>query len=161
VLWLALAVIAWWYGRMSGDANSPAHGLAGATADRASTSSQALAGSRDDRRAWMIVAALLVTAGVISPDSIGAAHGEFLPQRLVLLGLVALVPAFDVNLRRWPGRITVAALAAAVALQSVRVWDYAIDCDVTAGHIIRAADMVGRPRRIVTLLTTTRGRFRA
>ena len=56
-----------------------------------------------DRQGWLLLAALLIVGGVVGPDSLGAAHGEFLPQRVVLLGLVALVPIFDVDLSRWSG----------------------------------------------------------
>ena len=108
-----------------------------------------------------MLAALLTMGGVIGPDSLGAAHGEFLPQRVILLGLVALVTVFDVNPARWPGLITTAALVAAVILQSAIVWDYARYSDRTAGQIIRAGDLVGRDQRIVTQLTTSHGRFRA
>ena len=39
----------------------------------------------------------------LGPDSLGEAHGDYLPQRIVLLGLVALVPIFDIDLSRWAG----------------------------------------------------------
>jgi hypothetical protein len=161
VLWLAVAIIMWWYGRMSAGPQSAARQPAYGPGDLAPISPAAMAGGHGGRQAWTILAALLVIAGVICPDSLGAAHGDFLPQRVVLLGFVALVPVFDVDPRRWPGRTTIAALAVAVALQSACIWDYALYCDATAGQIIRAADLVGREQRIVTLLTTSRGRYRA
>ena len=99
----------------------------------------------------MLLAALLVVAGIVGPDSFGAAHGEFLPQRVVLLGLIALVPVFDVDRSRWPGRRLVVALVAAVALQSAIVWDYGLYSSRTAGQIIGVRDAVGRGQRIVTL----------
>ena len=79
----------------------------------------------------------------------------------MLLGLIALVPVFDVDRSRWPGRALVAALVAAVALQSAIVWDYGLYSSRTAGQIIGVRDAVGRGQRIVTLLVTTRSRFRA
>ncbi len=99
--------------------------------------------------------------GIAGPDSFGPAHGEFLPQRVLLLGFVALVPVFDADLSRWSGRLLVAVIAVAVALQSAIIWDYALYSDATAGQIIRAGKLVGRDQRIVTLLVSSRGRFRA
>ena len=116
VVWLGVAVILWWYGRIT----------AGSTM-----------GTDHDRRGWFVLAVLLIFAGVAGPDSLGTAHGELLPQRVVLLGLAALVPIFDVDISRWSGR-GAPALAAAVILQSTIVWDYAFHSDSTAGQIIRA-----------------------
>ena len=97
----------------------------------------------DGRWCWLLLAFLLVVGGVAGPDSLGEAHGNYLPQRVVLLGLAALVPIFDIDpARRW-GRGCVTALVAAVVLQSAIVWDYAIYSDRTAGQMIRVRDAVG------------------
>jgi hypothetical protein len=144
--WLGAALLLWWYGRMTRRPTAPSAGEAAAP---------------DDRQGWLLLAALLAVGGVAGPDSLGPAHGEFLPQRVILLGLVALVPVFDVNPARWPGMIATGALLAAVTFQSAIIWDYSRYSDRTAGQIIRAGDLVGRNQRIVTRLTTSRGRFRA
>jgi hypothetical protein len=115
----------------------------------------------DDRLGWFLLAGILVVGGVIGPDSLGEAHGDYLPQRIVLMGLVALVPIFDIEHARWWGRGCVAALVVAVALQSVIVWDYALFSDRTAGQLIRAGETIGHNQRIVTLLISTRSRFRS
>ena len=91
------------------------------TDERRSASERA----RDDRQAWLVLAALLLVGGIAGPDSFGAAHGEFLPQRVVLLGLIALVPVFDVDLRDGRGGFLLAAIASRSHLQSAIVWDYA------------------------------------
>jgi hypothetical protein len=139
VVWLAVALIFWWYGRITHPRRDP---------------------DFRDRRGWFLLAALLIAGGVVGPDSFGATHGEYLPQRLVLLGLVTLVPIFDFDLSRWPGRVAVPALVAAVALQSAIVSDYAFYSDRTAGQIIRARDAVGKGQKIATLLVSTKSRFR-
>ena len=46
---------------------------------------------------------LLLLGGLAAPDTLGAAHGHYLQQRVVLLGLVALVPALDLE-AEGPGR---------------------------------------------------------
>ena len=112
-------------------------------------------------RPFLLLATLLIAAGVIGPDSLGEAHGDYLSQRIVLLGLVAIVPILDVDPRRWHGRAAVAALAGSVILQSAVIWDYGLYSDRTAGQIIGARHAVGDGRRIAALLLKTRSRFRA
>jgi hypothetical protein len=113
------------------------------------------------RRGWWILAAFLILGGLASPDTLGPEHGNYLPQRIVLCGLVALAVVMEVDLTRWPGRLAAAGLAAAVALQSAIVWDYALYSDRTAGEIVRARDAVGRGRRVAYLPASIRSRFRA
>ena len=103
VVWLSVALVFWWYGRITAGPGTLARQPAGEDIDRRGSSCLGEAGTRDDRQGWIILAALLIVGGVVGPDSLGAAHGEFLPQRVVLLGLVALVPVFDVDPARWPG----------------------------------------------------------
>jgi hypothetical protein len=128
VFWLTVAVTFWWYGRIT---------------------AQSRFQGQEDRRCWLVLSALLIFGGAAGPDSLGAAHGEFLPQRVTLLGLVALVPIFDID------------LAIAVAFQSAIIWDYALYSDRTAGQMIRAGKTIGRNQRIATLLVSTRSRFRS
>jgi hypothetical protein len=116
---------------------------------------------RGIERAWTLLGLLFVVGGIVGPDSLGPGHGEYLPQRPFLLGLAALVPAFEVPLTRWSGRMAVACLAVAVSLQSAIVVDYARHSDRGAGQIVRAGDLVGEGHRIATLLVGIRSRFRA
>jgi len=161
VVWLMAAVPLWWYGRMSSGAASTdgAHSDRQIDAGRFAGSTTARSGG--DRTGWLMLATILLVGGVASPDSLGVAHGQVLPVRVVLLGLVALVPIFDVECTRWWGRATIAALAVAVALQSAIIWDYALYSDRTAGQIIRSRSAIGERKRIVTLLAASRSRFRA
>ena len=100
--------------------------LADDRADRESALAIDMAGSRDDRQGWLVLAALLLVGGVTGPESFGAAHGEFLPQRVVLFGFMALVPVFDLDRSRWCGRAALASLVVAVSLQSAIVWDFGL-----------------------------------
>ena len=114
-----------------------------------------------ERRGWALLAALLIGGGVVGPDSFGSSHGDYLPQRLFLLGLAAIVPYLDLGPRRWANRIGGLALMAALVLQSAFVWDYALRSDRTAGLLADARPFVGRGMRIGTLLVDIRPRFRA
>src|SRR5260370_36832986 len=75
---------------------------------------------------WAWLAALLLIGGIVGPDSLGANHGEFLQQRVMLLGLVALVPIANLDAKGRSGRLITAALVLALGGQSAIVWDYAL-----------------------------------
>ena len=123
------------------------------------------AGRRErERLVWLALAAILVLGGVFGPDAMGEGHGDYLPQRVALLGLIALIPAIDLGARSArpskTGRLATIALTVALVLQTVVVWDYALDCRNQAGRIAEAAATVGRGHRVATLLTDVRTRFR-
>lgn len=113
------------------------------------------------RRGWVFLAALLILGGTVGPDSLGTSHGHYLPQRVALLGLAALVPVLDLASPSRTRRAGTAALAFALAVQSGLVWDYARESDRTAGLLASARDAVGTGRRVATLLVDIRGRWRA
>jgi hypothetical protein len=140
VVWLGIAFVLWGYGQVRAGWRAPRN---------------------DAPRGWFLLAAGLIAVGIAGPDSLGEAHGDYLPQRIVLLGLVAGVPIFDIDFSRWQGRGAFAALAASLALQSAIVWDYGLYSDRTAGQIIRARDEIDYGQRVAALLTSTRSRFRA
>lgn len=114
-----------------------------------------------ERAGWAWLGALLVIGGILGPDSLGASHGEFLQQRVVLLGLVALVPVLRLEPQGWPGRLVGPALVVALAVQTAIVWDYALTSRRIAGAIVDASPAVGRNQRVATLLIDIRTRFRA
>jgi len=114
-----------------------------------------------ERRGWLALAALLLLGGLAGPDSLGTGHGHYLPQRLSLLGLVALVPALDLDLRRTAGRAAGVLLAGAIVLQSAFVWDYALTSTRTVGGLMRARAAVGHRQRVAVHSTGIGGRFRA
>jgi hypothetical protein len=157
-MWLSVGLALWWYGRITGRPDTGAGRLRDNRNDRDSTGTE---NPQDERRGWLVLAALFLVGGIAGPDSFGPAHGEFLPQRVLLLGFIALVPVFDADLSRWSGRFVFAAITLAVVLQAAIVWDYALYCNATAGQIIRAGKLIGRKQRIATLLVSSRGRFRA
>jgi hypothetical protein len=115
----------------------------------------------NQRVGWVWLAALLLIGGIVGPDSLGAYQGEFLQQRVVLLGLVALVPVANLDVRGWPRQIIAAALVLALSLQTAVVWDYALTSRRTAGAIVAARDAVGTNQRVATLLIDINTRFRS
>jgi predicted small integral membrane protein len=113
-----------------------------------------------ERRAWQTLAAILVMGGVFGPDSLGPGHGDYLPQRLTLLGLVALVPTFQQAPKSWTQRAAAWAIAVALVLQTVVVWDYALDSQEKVAQVVAIGPSVGRGQRVATLLTNLKTRFR-
>jgi hypothetical protein len=160
VVWLAIAGVLWVAAGMSRAkaVGSRPGGSSSATRDTCENRSDA---HRRDQQVWLALGLLLMLAGLAGPDSLGLAHGGYLPQRLELLGLAALVPALELKLEKTWGRLVGACLLVALGLQTMIVWDYALYSDRTAGQIVRATDLLGTNQRIATLLTRIRCRFRA
>jgi hypothetical protein len=160
IVWLSLAGLCWWAARLTAGSRRDM------AADQPALKLQSERLRHEDREGrrdqgiWLALAALLMLVGLIGPDSLGEGHGEYLPQRLVLLGLAALVPAFDVKLTNVWGRLAAACLFLALVLQTLILWDYALYSQRTAGQIIQSRDLIGNGKRVGTLLVQIAGRFR-
>jgi hypothetical protein len=120
-----------------------------------------LARRSGDRLGWFAMATLLLIGGLLGPDTLGVRHGHYLPQRVALLGLVALVPWLDLGAGRWSTRLATLMLGFALLVQSTFVWDYAFDCRDRVGQFARAGAAIGPGKRIGTLLSGIKGRFRS
>jgi hypothetical protein len=114
-----------------------------------------------DRRGWGILAALLILGGLAGPDTLGESHGNYLPQRIVLFGLVALVPVLDLQAKTWLGRAPAVALVWAITIQSAFLWEYAATSDRNVNALLRARRAIGTKQRVATLLSGIPSRFRA
>jgi hypothetical protein len=113
-----------------------------------------------ERIGWTWLAGLLLIGGILGPDSLGATHGEFLQPRVVLLGLVALVPVAKLDTGDRTGRLIVVALMFALTVQFAVVWDYALASRRTVGAIMAAREAIGTNQRVATLLVDIGTRFR-
>ena len=116
---------------------------------------------RSTDRGWLILAAVLIFGGFATPDTLGPAHGNYLPQRVVLLGLMALGACLDFDASRRAGKIALVLLAAAFAIQALTVFDYARESSQRVAPFARARTRLGRGTRIGTLLIDPGGRFRS
>ena len=105
---------------------------------------------------------MLTLGGLTSPDTFGPEHGNYLPQRIVLCGLVALAVVVDIDPRRWSGRHRRRRAGRRPSCSNRRSSGI-MPCysDRTAGEIVRARDAVGRGRRVAFLPASVRSRFRA
>lgn len=82
VVWLSVALALWWYGRMSARPQEGAVSPAKVLVDEAETGRNLVVGAPAGSPAWLVLAAVLLAAGITSPDSLGPGHGEFLPGAL-------------------------------------------------------------------------------
>jgi hypothetical protein len=114
-----------------------------------------------DRRGWLALAGLLLLGGLLGPDTLGVKHGHYLPQRVALLGLVALVPWLELGVGRWSTRVASVLLGFALLVQSAFVWEYAYDCRQRVGQFMKAVPAIGSGKRVGTLLVGIKPRFRA
>jgi hypothetical protein len=116
--------------------------------------------SRSERRAWVVLAVLLLIGGTVVPDSLGG-HGSILSQRFTMLGIAVLVPALDFDWITRPKRGVPAMLTAAVVLQSAVIWDYATYCNGIVGTLMQVRPALGQGKRVGTLFIQVRRPFRA
>ena len=114
-----------------------------------------------ERRGWWILGALLLIGGFVAPDTLGPNQGYYFQQRIVLLGLVALMPVLRLDVNTSAGRFCRYATAGAVLLQSAIVWDYARMSERTAGTMLRARRAIEPGSQVATLLNNFRTPFRA
>ncbi|WP_406697696.1 hypothetical protein V5E97_02440 [Singulisphaera sp. Ch08] len=114
-----------------------------------------------DRRGWGILAAILILGGAAGPDTLGESHGNYLPQRVLLLGLVALVPLLDLEAKTWTGRAAALALVWAVAIQSGFLWEYAATSNRSVNALLQARNAIGSNQKVATLLMGIPSRFRS
>jgi hypothetical protein len=142
VLWLVIALIALYL----------AHALRPGQRERAAA---------HERRGWIVLSALFILGGLVCPNSLGPRHGSGLAQRVVLFGLVTLVPALNLETTGWPRRLATAALSLAVVVQSAFVWDYAIRADRLVRSFLQAYPLVGHGQRVAVLYLDLKQPFRA
>jgi len=114
-----------------------------------------------DRLGWLVMAGGGIVCGLVAPDTLGVRHGHFLPQRIVLLGLVALVPWLNLSWSRIGVRLAAGILGGALIIQSAFVWEYARTCHEQVTPFLRVTARFEPGTRSGTLLNGIRGRFRA
>ncbi|MDX2039510.1 MAG: hypothetical protein SFX72_22920 [Isosphaeraceae bacterium] len=117
---------------------------------------------QDARRQWRRLGLALMLIGILAPDTLGADHGHYLPQRIVLIGLVVSIAGLDLSS---PGRLGRARLAAvgfvaALAMQTLWVGEYARECSRVAAPMLRARSWIEPGDRLATVLADERNRFR-
>lgn len=112
-------------------------------------------------RGWAPLALTLVLGWAVAPDGFGEQHGGYLRARILLLGLIAIVPILRLDSKRLSSWVGTACLTIATVIQLAFVWDYALDSDHAGSEFMRAKSAVGTGHRIGTLLIMKPSRFKA
>lgn len=112
------------------------------------------------RRGWAWLAVLFLLAGFLGPDGLGEGHGGFLTPRLVLLGLVVLLPWLELDAAGRLARVAAAASLVALALQSAFVWDYGRRTQADVDRLLTTRSLVGVRQRVGVLVLEPYGRYR-
>ncbi|HSO74783.1 MAG TPA: hypothetical protein VLU47_08090 [Blastocatellia bacterium] len=101
-------------------------------------------------RGWLLLTLFLFAAGFFGPSAAG--HGSILRERVLLLGMVTLVPLIKPQPNTSAARIGGLCLAAGLALQIAFVLDYARLSNRIAGAVMRVAPYLASGERVALLV---------
>jgi len=117
-------------------------------------------------RGWILLSAILMLAGLLGPDDLGEAHGGFLRERILLLGLATLIPVMKTrptggSVQRFIAATGFAALLIACSFQLIAVWTYAQASNRLAAELMEAKPYVGTGNRVAVLIDQPEDNYRA
>jgi hypothetical protein len=108
-------------------------------------------------RGWGLLSLLLIVAGLWGPGAAG--QGAILRERLLLLGLVSLVPVIKFDAKNLSVRVGAACLFIAAIIQIGFVLDYARLSNRTVGQFMQAGSYVGTGQRIGVVIADTKSKY--
>lgn len=108
-------------------------------------------------RGWALLSMILIIAGLWGPGAAG--QGAILRERLLLLGLVALVPLLKFDSKKMSAKIGAACLFVAAIIQVGFVLDYARISNRTVGQFMQVAPQVGTNQRVAVVIADTKSRY--
>jgi hypothetical protein len=117
--------------------------------------------SNQARVVWIILPLLLILMAYLAPDSFGDPHGGILRERVLLLGVAALVPGLKIDAKQWGGRLAAAGFMLAAIVQVGYVWEYGLSSNQIVSDFMRAKPYVGTGQRVEILRVNVESRFRA
>jgi hypothetical protein len=112
-----------------------------------------------EKRGWFIVGCCLLIGGIVGPQTLGA-HGGFLRERLLLIGLVCVAPLLRFDSKRLGVRIGAVLLATSAIIQVAFIWDYGAFSNRQAGYVMQAQPFVRDGGQIGYVLAGEPGPFR-
>ena len=120
----------------------------------------------NSRRGWTLLCVLLLLFGLFGPDDLGEAHGGFLRERMLLLGVATMIPILPVRLtgslaQRLFAVGGLAALLIGCGLQLAAVWNYAQVSDRLAVELMMAKPYIGARQRVAALIDQPEDDYRA
>ena len=116
---------------------------------------------REERRPWMVLAIVLFVAAVFGPPTLGAAHGDFLRERLFALATIAGFPLLPATSPSRKSRIASILFFGAFTLQTAFVWDYARFSSHRISPLIATAHTLDTNRSILGYVVKSESKFRA
>ena len=113
---------------------------------------------------WCVLAGVLLLGGVFVPDTLGANNGNYLPQRVIMVGLLLAAVSIDLSHltrgARGCGLAATIALGVALTLQTAFVWNYGLYASrLLAGIMSDCKESVGTNQRIGALWLDSRVPF--
>jgi hypothetical protein len=97
-------------------------------------------------RGWVVIAVVLVAAGLFGPSGFG--QGSLLRERFLLLGVISIVPLIKVDGRQGAARLGGLLLLGAVLIQTAFIYDYALRASRIAGEVMSAGSHIGAEGRL-------------
>lgn len=108
-------------------------------------------------RGWALLSLILIIAGLWGPGAAG--QGAILRERLLLLGLVTIVPVIKFDAKNLSARIGTVCLFIAAIIQIGFVLDYARMSNRTVGQFMQAAQYVGTGQRVSVVIADTKSKY--
>lgn len=116
---------------------------------------------RKGMNGWVILAIILISVWAAGPDDFGKAHGGFLRERTLVLGLVCLVPFFQIGRNRFITSGTQFCLILVILFQTLVLWEYAGQSDRIGKQFLAAKDHIGKNESLGSIVFIgDSGRFR-
>ncbi len=112
---------------------------------------------QSEYRGWILLALFLFAAGLFGPSA--AWHGSILRERVLLLGMVTLVPLIKPKPHTSASRIGALCLAVALLLQIAFVLDYAGISNRIAGAVMQVAPHLESSERVALMIPDPRTRY--
>ena len=94
----------------------------------------------------------LVLAAMFSPDDFGLNNGSVLRERILLCGLIFIVPIFRVNNSIKLKRFAQTILVFVIIFQTLAVWDYSIQTNLVAGEFFAAQNSIPPDEKLASVV---------
>jgi hypothetical protein len=112
-------------------------------------------------RVWVVLSLALILMAYLSPDSFGDPHGGILRERILLLGVAAILPGLRLDTKHLGVKFAGAALMLAAIVQVGYVLEYGVSSNQIVSDFMQAKPYVGTGQRVEILRVNVVSRFRA
>ncbi len=99
--------------------------------------------ARKERDNWGILSLMLAVVWAFGPDDFGLAHGGILRERVLILGLVCIVPFINHAGKKYINLAAHVCLIFVILYQTFVLWEYSLQNDTIAKQFFVAKDQIG------------------